>query len=105
MQGFEVDYDALAAEVAEVLAAGDELKGAVDAGLAAQEMSQNAFGLLCMMMVPPVQGAQAAAVAALTAEAAAFDAAGENLRNTAADYEMTDLASAVRYRAMRGKLV
>lgn len=97
MDGFEVDYEKLAADAPDLFAASDGLDDAVSAGLAAQEMSERAFGLLCIGMVPPAQIVQHAAVAALKAEAAAFAAAAMNLRNTAADYAETDAASARRH--------
>lgn len=97
MDEVEVDYDRLAAEVTNVFAVSDALGEAVGAGLAAQEMSENAFGVLCLMMVPPSQLVQHAAVAALTAEAAAYEAAAMNLRNTAIDYETTDTKSATAH--------
>lgn len=100
----EVDYDKLAGEVTEVLAASDALDEAVSAGLAAQRMTNDAFGLLCVMMVPPAQLVQTIGSAALAAEAKAYEAAATNLKNTAADYESTDTASAMAYRAILGRI-
>jgi hypothetical protein len=104
MDEVEVDYERLAAEVSNVFAASDALGEAVDAGLAAQEMSQNAFGMLCVMMVPPSQLVQHVAVSALKAEAAAYEAAAMNLRNTAADYETTDMISAMAHLALARRI-
>jgi len=100
MDEVEVDYGKLAGEAAHVFTAADALGEAVDAGIAAQEMSQNAFGILCVAMVPPSQLIQSVAVTALKAEAAAYEAAAMNLRNTAIDYEMADTASANGHREL-----
>lgn len=104
MDEFSVDPVRLAAEVGNVFAVSDELDGAVSAGLAAQGMSQTAFGLLCIAMVPPSQTVQTAAVAALRAEAGAYEAVALNLRRTVADYEAADAASAARNRGLLGRL-
>lgn len=105
MDGFEVDYARLAGEVGDLFAASDGLAEAVSAGIAAQQMSENAFGLLCIGMVPPSQMVQSIAVTALQAEAAAFEAAAENLRNTAIDYESADAASARRHLEALGRIL
>lgn len=97
MDEVEVDYDTLGAEAADLFAVSDALGEALAAGLAAQKMSENAFGALCIMMVPPSQLVQTSAVAALNAEASAYEAAAMNLRNSATDYETTDTASATAY--------
>ncbi|MBW8763951.1 MAG: hypothetical protein JF592_15440 [Microbacterium sp.] len=104
MEGFEVDYERLAAEVSDLFVASDGLAEAVDGGIAAQQMSENAFGLLCIAMVPPSQLVQSIAVSALKAEAAAFEAAAMNLRNTAIDYETADMESVLRHRAIMMKV-
>ncbi|MFT4157000.1 MAG: type VII secretion target [Microbacterium sp.] len=103
IDGFEVDYDQLAADAPDLFAASDALSDAVSAGLAAQEMSENAFGLLCVAMVPPSQMVQRIAVTALKAESAAFEAAAMNLRNTAIDYETADATSAKCHRELLGR--
>lgn len=100
----EVDYYRLSGQAGELFTIADALDQAVSAGLAAQEMSQQAFGLLCIGMVPPAQLVQTAAVAALKAEAAAYEAAAMNLRNGAADYEATDTKSAMAYRNLMGRM-
>lgn len=104
MDGFEVDYGRLAEDVSDLFAVSDGINEAVGAGLAAQEMSERAFGLLCMGMVPPAQLVQHAAIAALKAEAAAFEAAAMNLRNTAIDYEATDMASMINHNTIMMKV-
>ena len=104
MDSFTVDPVRLADEVGEVFAVSDELDGAVSAGLAAQSMSQRAFGLLCVGMVPPSQTVQSAAVAALQAEAAAYEAVAMNLRNAVTDYEAADASSRAKLRALQGRL-
>ncbi|MBT0994539.1 hypothetical protein KIN34_09600 [Cellulomonas sp. DKR-3] len=104
MDEFTVDLARLAAEVGDVFAVAGEVDAAVSAGLAAQTMSQTAFGLLCVAMVPPSQTVQTAAVTALRAEAAAYEAVAMNLRNAVTDYEIADTASAARHRALRGRV-
>lgn len=102
--GFELDPGRLTAEVSDLFGVSDQLDGAVSAGLAAQEMSERAFGLLCVAMVPPSVTAQSAAVAALRAEAAAYEAVAMNLRNALTDYETVDSAAAARFREIQGRL-
>ncbi len=96
MNGFEVDHERLATEVTNAFSIADALDAAVDAGLAAQRMSEDAFGVLCVGMVPPSQIVQTSGVAALKAEARAYEALALNLRNTVADYEAADAAAAAR---------
>lgn len=104
MNGFEVDLDRLDAEVSNAFAVADAIDAGVDAGLAAQKMSEDAFGLLCLAMVPPSQVVQGAAVAALKAEARAYEALAMNLRNAATDYATADAAAASKLRVILGRL-
>lgn len=102
MNDFEVDVDALTAGASAVREAAAGLDEAAQAGSSAQQMSERAFGLLCVMMVPPSNLAQTAAGVALRAIAGAVSATAESTAAAADQYHETDLgASRVYTRLMR----
>ncbi|WP_261166469.1 type VII secretion target [Microbacterium sp. Marseille-Q6965] len=102
MSDFEADIEGIRQGAAAVRGAASGLDDAAQAGASAQKMSERAFGLLCVMMVPPSNLAQTAAGGALRALASAVSATAESATAAADQYDEVDLGSSRVYtRLMR----
>lgn len=99
-----VDVDQLRTGGIEVDTAAQGVRDAANAGGSAQRMSDDAFGLLCLSMVPPAQIAQTSGVVAINAIAAAIEKTATAVSDSASDYDTSDSTNATSMRRIEGSL-
>lgn len=82
----------------------EEVQSTADAGKAAGEMSDRAFGVLCAFMVPPTHVVSQAGTKALGVMAQAARVTATSTTAAAADYEKADSTSAEAFAALGQEL-
>lgn len=104
MSEVAVDIDQLHTGAGEVGEVARGVRGAADAGSSAQRMSDDAFGLLCLGMVPPSQIAQTSAVIAINAIAGSIEETATAVSESASDYDTSDSTRATSMKQLEGNL-